>query len=105
MMIDPTRVSPDASLLSKKVVGKEVVAAGVELPRESFQATGTAGGDASGAAAAGKAKVKVFPQDPLVGPTEEIELPKEILGSKLSSPRMEIVDRAPVAIADPDGNY
>lgn len=104
MTIEPTRVSPD--IVTKKIVRPDVAPAAVQaeapLPTESFQAAAApAAPEPSGATA----KVKVFPQDPLVGPTEEIELPKEILGSKLSSPRMEIYDRAPIAIADPDGNY
>lgn len=50
-------------------------------------------------------RVKVYPQDPLVGGTEVLELPKELLGDRLSAPRLSTRDRAPVAIADPDGNY
>ncbi len=100
MTIEPTRISSDIAV-SKRAARPEGKAAAPEAsapePQESFQATPDA--------AKATAKVKVFPQDPLVGPTEEIELPKEILGSKLSSPRMEIYDRAPIAIADPDGNY
>jgi hypothetical protein len=101
-MIEPTRINSDLQMAKKLVKPKEETVAEKRdsaLPSESFQATGTASGQTA------TAKVKVFPQDPLVGPTEEIELPKAILGSKLSSPRMEISDRAPVAIADPDGNY
>ncbi len=99
MAIEPTRVSSDI-IAAKKAVRSEAAPTTKEAsapdPAESFQATPDP---------KATAKVKVFPQDPLVGPTEEIELPKEILGSKLSSPRMEIYDRAPIAIADPDGNY
>jgi hypothetical protein len=107
MMIEPTRANADLQMTKKQVKpeGGTVSDEGaVALPTESFQATPTAGGDASGPAKS-TAKVKVYPQDPLVGPTEEIELPREILGTKLSSPRMEIYDRAPIAMADADGNY
>lgn len=107
MMIEPTRASTDLALTRKAVKpegGKTPEEPPVALPTESFQATPSAGGDANGAAKT-TAKVKVFPQDPLVGPTEEIELPREILGTRLSSDRMEIYDRAPVAMADADGNY
>jgi hypothetical protein len=106
MMIEPTRSNPDLALPRKAARPAEPPQESptAPLPRESFQATGTAGGDASGGASA-TARVKVFPQDPLVGPTEQIELPREILGGKLSSPRMEIYDRAPIAMADAEGNY
>lgn len=50
-------------------------------------------------------RVKVYPQDPLVGPTEVIELPKELVGDRLSSERIKTRDGAPIAIADPDGTY
>lgn len=105
MMIEPTRVSPDLTLTKKAVKaegGKSPEEAPVALPSESFQASAT---PAAEGPSKSTAKVKVFPQDPLVGPTEEIELPREILGTKLSSNRMEIFDRAPVAMADADGNY
>ncbi len=51
------------------------------------------------------ARVRIFPQDPLVGQTEEVELPKEIIGERLTSTRIRTRDRAPIAIADPEGNY
>lgn len=95
MMIEPTRVSPDLTLTKKAVKaegGKSPEEAPVALPSESFQASAT---PAAEGPSKSTAKVKVFPQDPLVGPTEEIELPREILGTKLSSNRMEIFDRAP----------
>lgn len=99
MAIEPTRLSAELSPL-KKPLRAETVSLASELstpvPTESFQASPSS---------AATATVRVFPQDPLVGPTEEIELPKEILGNKLSSPRMKISDRAPIAIADPEGNY
>lgn len=99
MAIEPTRLSAELSPL-KRPLRAETVSLASELPTpvptESFQASPSS---------AATAKVRVFPQDPLVGPTEEIELPKEILGNKLSSPRMKISDRAPIAIADPEGNY
>ncbi len=101
MMIEPTRISADIAPARKSVKAEAATPAAeasAPLPSESFQATAV---PSSGPTA----KVKVFPQDPLVGPTEEIELPKEILGTKLSSPRMEIYDRAPIAMADADGNY
>ena len=50
-------------------------------------------------------RVKVYPQDPLVGQPEIIELPKELVGDRLSSERLKTQDPAPIAIADPDGNY
>lgn len=50
-------------------------------------------------------RVRIFPQDPLVGPTEMIEAPAEEMGTRLESPRMRTQDRAPIAIADPEGNY
>lgn len=99
MAIEPTRLSAELSPL-KRPLRAETVSLASELPTpvptESFQASPSS---------AATATVRVFPQDPLVGPTEEIELPKEILGNKLSSPRMKISDRAPIAIADPEGNY
>jgi hypothetical protein len=112
MMIEPTRATTDPSQVNLRKAGRSDGDAKTNdapaLPSESFQAssapTGTAGGDATGTAHA-TAKVKVYPQDPLVGPPEELELPKEILGTRLASDRMEIYDRAPVAIADADGNY
>lgn len=51
------------------------------------------------------ARVRIFPQDPLVGQTEEVELPREVMGERLSSERIRTRDRSPVAIADPEGNY
>ena len=50
-------------------------------------------------------RVKVYPQDPSVGETEVIELPKDLIGDRLSSERIKTRDRAPIAIADPDGSY
>lgn len=50
-------------------------------------------------------QVTIFPQDPLVGPTEAITLPSEVMGEQLSSPRIRTRDDVPIAIADPDGNY
>lgn len=111
MMIEPTRPSFDAAVTRKMTRPEgEVKMTAAPLPRESFQPSVSPVGPATGetaATASGEttARVKVFPQDPLVGPTEEIELPKEILGGKLSSPRMEIYDRAPIAMADAAGNY
>lgn len=102
-MIEPSRINTDLTLKTTKVVKAEHHKAGESQslePQESFQPA-----HVLAPASTGMAKVKVFPQDPLVGPTEEIELPKEILGTKLSSPRMKIQDRNPVAIADTDGNY
>jgi hypothetical protein len=102
-MIEPARMNTDLTLKTTKVVKAEHHQAGASHsiePQESFQSA-----DVMAPASTGMAKVRVFPQDPLVGPTEEIELPKEILGTKLSSPRMKIQDRNPVAIADTEGNY
>lgn len=53
----------------------------------------------------GTVRVKVYPQDPLVSKTEMIELPHELVGDRLSSARIKTRDPAPIAIADPDGNY
>lgn len=50
-------------------------------------------------------RVKIFPQDPLVGNTEGFELPSEVIGTRLESERIKTEDRSPIAIADPDGNY
>ena len=50
-------------------------------------------------------RVKVYPQDPLVGETEIIALPKVLVGDRLSSERIVTRDPAPIAIADPDGTY
>lgn len=50
-------------------------------------------------------RVKVYPQDPLVGETEVIALPKTLVGDRLSSERIVTRDPAPIAIADPDGTY
>lgn len=112
-MIDPTRLSidPTAPSLKKadlKAKGETATKeSSVIEPKETFRASSNATISSEGdSSLAGQAsKVKVYPQDPLVGPTENIEIPKEIMGTRLSSPRMEIYDRAPVAIADPDGNY
>jgi hypothetical protein len=50
-------------------------------------------------------RVKVYPQDPLVGEPEMVELPKDLVGDRLSSPRLKTRDGAPIAITDPDGTY
>ena len=68
MTIEPTRISSDIAV-SKRAARPEGKAAAPEAsapdPQESFQATPDP--------AKATAKVKVFPQDPLVGPTEEID--------------------------------
>lgn len=112
-MIDPNRLSTDLSVTSNKLPNPNRQPAasnpkeGAYDPKESFQASSLASIPVQTETSVPQAtsKVTVFPQDPLVGPTEEIEIPKEIMGTRLSSPRMEIYDRAPVAIADTDGNY
>lgn len=100
-MLEPTRLAPDLArpLSSPPRAAGSPPAPPAEAPpgppQESFES----------APSESVARVRVFPQDPLVGPTEEITLPKAILGTKLASERMEIRDRAPVAIADPEGHY
>lgn len=96
MMIDPTRVRIETPLAStaKAVAApqakEQAESATVAEPADQFE---------------GMVKVKVFPQDPLVGPTETILLPKDIIGDRLTSTRIKTQDRAPIAIADTDGNY
>lgn len=97
-MIEPTRLGPSAQPLSSpaSVTQKPQSApassktSATAEPADQFEAT---------------VRVKVFPQDPLVGPTEVIELPKDLVGDRLSSPRIKTKDPAPIAIADPDGKY
>ena len=95
-MIDPTRVRIETPLAStaKAVAApqakEQAESATVAEPADQFE---------------GMVKVKVFPQDPLVGPTETILLPKDIIGDRLTSTRIKTQDRAPIAIADTDGNY
>jgi hypothetical protein len=96
MTIEPTRgvqpasspQRPSAPLTQTDVV--ETAGAKQAVPQDEFEAT---------------VRVKVYPQDPLVGETEVIELPKALVGDRLSSDRLQTRDRAPIAIADPDGTY
>ena len=96
MTIEPTRGVPPASApartsSSKAPTDSTVSAtAAKDLPQDEFEAT---------------VRVKVYPQDPLVGETEVIELPRNLVGDRLSSDRIKTRDRAPIAIADPDGTY
>lgn len=93
MMIEPTRLGPSAQPLSNTPAADKPAAKpqpDAPAPKDEFEAT---------------VRVKVFPQDPLVGPTEFIELPKELVGDRLSAKRLKTVDPAPIAIADPDGTY
>ncbi|MFA7481182.1 MAG: hypothetical protein WC314_11820 [Vulcanimicrobiota bacterium] len=97
MMIDPSKGLQSASPLQRPLsqpirdsVQPNQTAEAQSLPQDDFQAT---------------VRVKVFPQDPLVGDPEVIELPKDLVGDRLSSARLRTQDRAPIAIADPDGNY
>lgn len=94
MMIEPTRSTPSLkNPAAKQAKTSDSVALSQDTPKDpadKFKET---------------ARVKVFPQDPMVGPTEFIELPKEIIGDRLSSDRIRTRDRSPIAIADPDGNY
>lgn len=95
MMIEPTRIGMSAQpLSSSSTAAKQPVTSAESAPppdpSDQFEAT---------------VRVKVFPQDPLVGTTEVIELPKSLVGERLSSQRIKTKDPAPIAIADPDGNY
>ena len=97
MKLDPTKkLVPSAKVVpvqqksSEKPASATEAAAAPTPPADKFE---------------GKSLVKVFPQDPLVGETENIELPKSIIGDRLSSPRIRTRDRAPIAMADIDGNY
>ena len=95
MMIDPTKgvqaasapKRPTAPLMQQDTVQ---TTAAQPLPTDNFEAT---------------VRVKVYPQDPFVGEPEIIELPKELVGDRLSSARLKTQDPAPIAIADPDGTY
>ena len=95
MMIDPAKSvqpaavpkRPTAPILQQDSVQ---TTAAPSVPKDDFEAT---------------VRVKVYPQDPLVGQPEIIELPKELVGGRLSSERLKTQDPAPIAIADPDGNY
>lgn len=95
MMIDPAKgvqpaaapKRPTAPILQQDSVQ---TTAAPSVPKDDFEAT---------------VRVKVYPQDPLVGEPEVIELPKELVGDRLSSERLKTQDPAPIAIADPDGNY
>jgi len=95
MMIDPAKSvqpaaapkRPTAPILQQDSVQ---TTAAPSVPKDDFEAT---------------VRVKVYPQDPLVGQPEIIELPKELVGDRLSSERLKTQDPAPIAIADPDGNY
>ncbi len=95
MMIDPAKgvqpaaapKRPNAPILQQDSVQ---TSAAPPVPKDDFEAT---------------VRVKVYPQDPLVGETEVIELPRELVGDRLSSERLKTQDPAPIAIADPDGNY
>ena len=94
-MIDPAKgvqptaapKRPTAPILQQDSVQ---TTAASPVPKDDFEAT---------------VRVKVYPQDPLVGEPEVIELPKELVGDRLSSERLKTQDPAPIAIADPDGNY
>ena len=95
MTIEPTRIgktpAPILATPAAKNAEKPVAAAeSAPLPSDDFTET---------------VRVKVYPQDPLVSETEEIELPKSLVGDRLSSERLQTRDRAPIAIADPDGKY
>jgi hypothetical protein len=96
MTIEPTRgvqpasqkQRPSAPLAQTDSV--DTSASKQAVPQDQFNAT---------------VRVKVYPQDPLVGETEIIELPKALVGDRLSSERLRTRDNAPIAIADPDGTY
>ncbi len=95
MTIEPTRIgktpSPAPTTLTAKAAEKPVAEpASAPAPSDNFTET---------------VRVKVYPQDPLVSETEEIELPKSLVGDRLSSERLQTRDAAPIAIADPDGKY
>lgn len=95
MTIEPTRGVPPAStprpsapLIQTDTVETSVAAK--DLPKDEFDES---------------VRVKVYPQDPLVGQTEVIELPRALVGDRLASERIRTRDSAPIAIADPDGTY
>lgn len=97
MMIEPTRGVPGAKQAAPKTltsadqdsVKMSTTGAEAAVPQDEFEAT---------------VRIKVYPQDPMVGPTEFIEVPKSLVGDRLSSDRIRTRDRAPIAIAD-DGTY
>ena len=97
MTIEPTRSPLRAQPLTspKPAAGKPTESAPppnqeAAVPQDQFEAV---------------VRVKVYPQDPLVGEPELIELPKTLVGERLSSARIKTQDPAPIAIADPDGTY
>lgn len=95
MTIEPTRLGPSAPKAPVSKPGSSTPSSGSSetssgAPEDSFTET---------------VRVKVYPQDPLVSELEVIELPKELMGDRLRSDRLQTRDRAPIASVDQQGNY
>lgn len=93
-MIEPTHPLQATASTPQTAQAKEgsetsAPSQGAPVPEDQFEAT---------------VRVKVYPQDPLVSKPEFIELPKELVGDRLSSERITTRDRAPIAIVD-EGTY